>query len=444
MRAETWIPVFLHPAGADSSALSATTGSQQVGRADFAGFDHAGIWQGTAASFADVHPVGAEYSYLTSTTGAQQGGYVSSGGEANAGIWAGSAGSFVNLQPPLNATSEINATIGGQQAGFFANGGSNQAALWSGTAVSFVDLTPNGATNSEINGMATGQQAGSALLAGILSAGIWAGTPESFQDLNPVDATQSRIYATTGTQQAGYATLDGVIEGGIWAGTKASFQSVHPAGASQSRLYATVGTRQAGFATFAGQSHAGVWAGTAESFFDLHGVLPANYGTSRANGMWTDGTEVYVVGYAQNDTLGRTEAILWKLFIEPPAAVVAVKASFKGKGKKAVFTIQNRGEATDTFRLKRLGREKFSPSKERKNYRVKYRLGGKNVANALKKGRATVEIAAGAQARLIVKFNQRRKVSRKTKVKIRIQATSMTDASKSSVGTLRMKLKPRR
>jgi hypothetical protein len=69
-----------------------------------------------------------------------------------------------------------------------------------------------------------------------------------------------------------------------------------------------------------GSEHAAFWHGTRESWVDLESFLPANYFGSNALGVWTDGQTIQVVGYARNDTLNRSEAILWTNTVPEPAS----------------------------------------------------------------------------------------------------------------------------
>jgi hypothetical protein len=71
-------------------------------------------------------------------------------------------------------------------------------------------------------------------------------------------------------------------------------------------------------------SHAGLWNGTAASFIDLHKLLPAGYSESTANGVWTDGQIIQIVGSAYNAAAMREEAIVWNGDLVPDPPTVSV------------------------------------------------------------------------------------------------------------------------
>jgi hypothetical protein len=161
-------------------------------------------------------------------------------GFAHAGIWQGSAASWVDLHPSAIARhSFANATDGVHQYGFveLLSNGSDHAAMWSGTAASFADMNPPSATASSILGVAGGQQAGSASYPGSLNehATLWFGTAQSAIDLHPAQAASgySDLLATDGVFQVGVASIGSGPHAGLWQGTAASFVDLHaflPAG----------------------------------------------------------------------------------------------------------------------------------------------------------------------------------------------------------------------
>ena len=107
---------------------------------------------------------------------------------------------------------------------------------------------------------------------------------------------------------------------GLWHGTPESFVDLNPAGFSGSAAYATDGTYQVGYASGPGQIRAGLWQGTPDSWVNLSAFLPANYATAYAQGVSSDGTNLYVVGWALNTTTVQYEAVLWQRPIPAPAA----------------------------------------------------------------------------------------------------------------------------
>ncbi len=396
LHAQTWTVTYLTPDGAFNSAASAyaTTGTRQVG---YSG-GHATIWSGTAASPIDLHPdggVGATASGLNAINGTQQAGYATIGGTNHAGIWAGTKESFVDLHPddPNVTYSIVQATSGTQQAGNIMTGGVSHGGIWAGGKASFLDLNPDssGATASGLNATTGTQQAGYATIGGSAHAGIWAGTKDSFVDLHPYAAdavtTASVIRATTGAQQAGRTVVDGVSRAAIWAGSKGSFVDLHPesTGATSSYLYDTNGTQQAGYAIINGASHAGIWTGTAGSFIDLHVLLPADYSTSEARSVWTDGATILVAGSARNSVVNRTEAVVWKMtpkVVPPPkpaAPVVKIIGAKNLTTAKAKLTIKGSATGPVTSVTYRIGSRPAKAAKGTAKWSLKAALKpGKN------------------------------------------------------------------
>jgi hypothetical protein len=70
--------------------------------------------------------------------------------------------------------------------------------------------------------------------------------------------------------------------------------------------------------------HAVIWAGSKDSAVDLHSFLSSDYGWSAANGIWEDGSGIYVVGWAYNLTTDTSEAILWFQPVPEPGSLVAL------------------------------------------------------------------------------------------------------------------------
>jgi hypothetical protein len=96
---------ILHPGPnfVESEILGMAQG-QQVGYAFALGQnDHAALWSGTAASYLDLNPPGAGLSFLYGTCGSAQVGYANLAGHNGAGVWFGTAESFVSLAAFLPA-----------------------------------------------------------------------------------------------------------------------------------------------------------------------------------------------------------------------------------------------------------------------------------------------------------------------------------------------------
>ena len=243
--------IDLAPAGADwmSDAIG-TTGTQQVGNAEFNNVNHAGLWHGTAASWVDLNPTGAASSNLVGFSDTQQVGSATFSNATHAGRWNGTAGSWVDLNPAGATGSVANAVAGTQQVGqaTFANG--KHAGLWNGTAASWVDLNPAGATESDAQFTSGTQELGYAKFGSNNHAGLWNGTATSWVDLNPAGATSSQVNGTSGTQQVGQATFGSVTHAGLWNGTASSWVDLNPSGATTSVVDAVYGTTQVGYAKF--------------------------------------------------------------------------------------------------------------------------------------------------------------------------------------------------
>jgi hypothetical protein len=105
-----------------------------VGQALFEDGAHAGLWNGTAASWVDL---GLGEAWATS--GTRQAGY----GPAGAALWRGTAASRVDLNPAGASSSTAYGISGQYQVGCATTGsayGPSIASLWSGTAASWENL----------------------------------------------------------------------------------------------------------------------------------------------------------------------------------------------------------------------------------------------------------------------------------------------------------------
>jgi len=77
------------------------------------------------------------------------------------------------------------------------------------------------------------------------------------------------------------------------------------------------GGLQVGYANLGGINRACLWNGTADSLMDLHQFVPGGFNDSVANGIWTDGPNIHVVGHGTNSATGRPNALMW--VFEPDA-----------------------------------------------------------------------------------------------------------------------------
>lgn len=253
-----------------------------------------------------------------------------------AASWNGTADSLVVLhQKGAVASSIIYAIDAEQQAGYILSTDFQvRASVWSGTPDSRVDIHPDIATDSIALGVNAGQQVGFAEIADKYHASLWSGTAESWIDLNPANSTRSSAQAVYAGQQVGYAVV-GAQHAGIWSGTAASWIDLNPAGATTSSAQDVFNGQQVGYAIINNQTHAGLWSGTSESWEDLSLVLGDSWNYSVAEGIWSDETTLYVVGYGRNTDAQRDEALLWTRPIPAPgAAALLVGGLFAAGGRR--------------------------------------------------------------------------------------------------------------
>ena len=113
-------------------------------------------------------------------------------------------------------------------------------------------------------------------------------------------------------QQVGYIAKSGFAGriAVLWAGSAESALSLAPIDSSESWAQGVWRGQQVGYVTFTKQ-HAVLWNGAAHARFDLHSVLPSDFDTSNARGIWSDRSRTYVVGWGADSATGRTEALMW-------------------------------------------------------------------------------------------------------------------------------------
>lgn len=335
-----WTVTNLHPANAVRSEAHGLWGGQQVGEVfDANGVMHASMWSGTAASWVDLDPAGNGSSALGASAGRQVGFLYVDPSTTHASLWSGTAASRVDLNPTGTewTASQANAISGNQQVGQVSNdGGVNHASLWTGTAASWIDLSPVGAapfTSSNALSIDAGREVGWATVNGSSHASLWSGTAASWVDLNPAGSLGSTAYGISGDQQAGSASFSGSPHAGIWHNTAASWLDLNPSGATVSVAFGTYSGWQAGYAAVGGKFRASLWNGSAASWQDLSLALPANWTTSIAESVWSDGTTLFVSGYARDVAAGRYEAMLWSRPIPEPGtgALIGLVALLAGR-----------------------------------------------------------------------------------------------------------------
>lgn len=303
-----WMFTNLHPPGAAFSYAFGGRDGQQVGQYGMQGnLTRAAMWTGNHDSLVDLHPERQPGSVALAAVGGRQGGSTWDGGVFRAALWDDNAASFLSLEPAGSGASEISGMYGSKQVGTARFNGQTRAGFWQSTAASWVDLHPLTYSHSFALGIYDNQVVGYIQPNIAQFAALWTGTAASVVNLNPAGAATSRAMGVYGGQQVGYAEFDGTHNAGLWNGTAASWVNLNPAGSTWSEASATIGTLQAGTVQLNGLYRASLWSGTAASRVDMH---PAGFMWSFATGIWQEGTDTFVVGWAQKAS-GERNAIMW-------------------------------------------------------------------------------------------------------------------------------------
>ena len=281
------------------SEVRGVSGGIQVG--DFAGFG--AFWKGTTDCYFVAPGAGSMGRHLFGISGGWAVGQeysISSPEHSHPMLWQlldTNSLPGIDLLPASADAGGVFAITGarsdnrGRQAGWAGVGDVRTAAYWQGTAVSYVDLHPNQVSNwvSSVARALYGDQQGGWVEDNISSrhAALWQGTAASFQDLHPSasvipESYDSFILGMTDGIQVGYLmSPDG--------------QTIQAA----------------------------LWEGTANSFLSLNSLLPAGYRASQAiAASWFNG-ELWVVGWAQNTSLDRSEAMAWIYSAEAPKLTIS-------------------------------------------------------------------------------------------------------------------------
>jgi hypothetical protein len=249
-------------------------------------------------------------------------------------IFSATDGSIVaNLHPASSEQSYVDHVRDGTQVG--SVGGTHQAAMWTGSAGTVVSLHPAGYANSTATGVYGDRQVGFGAPGGLTGqhALLWSSSATAYVDLNPFGGDGSAAWGIFGDQQVG--TWQAPADGGVrphavvWHGTAASAVDLHPAGWAYSYAFATNGVQQVGSGgpTAVGSERALLWESTSGSVVDLHALLPAEFVTSRAEGIDEFGN---VIGTAKlaGDV---SHAVMWRV-PEPHLAVGGVVAVIMASG----------------------------------------------------------------------------------------------------------------
>lgn len=285
----------------NTSEIEGTNGNLQVGLASGSGtgfFNHAILWNNTAASAIDLHPTvltGYSTSEADATSATQQVGRAAgsaTSGNTHAMIWNGDPTLAADLNPTniTGYTSSFGYGVKGNYAvgsarGTTPTGGNDHAMLWLGGA--------NIATD--------------------------AGTAVDLNPTNLVGRTSSIAYGTTsdGTIQVGFSSGTGTGNNShatLWGSSANSAVDLNPAGVTTSVAY-DAGSDAAGNpievgygngTATGGKNQAFLWSGLATSFINLGALLPAGW-TSQASSIDSFGN-IYGTGF---NTANRPFAIEW-------------------------------------------------------------------------------------------------------------------------------------
>ena len=313
-RAAQWTVTLLHPAGATASQGRGVSANQQVGYVFMNGAGASALWTGSAESYTTLDPSSAD-GECDDVANGRQVGYVFFGTGTTgmrASLWNGTRNSRIDLHPGGDGDSRAYGVTTGFQVGYVYQILSSRAAMWSGTSASYRSLHPEFAAHSWAYGVSANQQVGLIRLNNNQNhAALWSGTPSSFVDLHPAGATYSIALDVANNEQVGWIEVGGQRHAGMWRGTAASWIDLNPPGASSSEAHAMAGGFQVGHARLAGAIRACIWAGSATSCTDLSAYLPSGFTSSTAEGIWTDGNAVNIVGSAYRDSTHNYEAVLW-------------------------------------------------------------------------------------------------------------------------------------
>ena len=339
--------IYQPPAGFVETQGEGIAGKQRVGAGRIAGgvypeFTHAFLWKANSTIPVDLHPSGATYSRANATDGIKQVGYVEGNNypyiNRKAALWSGTPQSVVLLMPPdQNYFSEATSIAGDQQVGYvdysFRGVGSGytyiiHSALWHGTPESYVDLHPHlpGANSpgdqrsKRFDTDGTSQVGYTQFyvpesLGGYRSetrATLWFGTAESAVILHPTGWDASYAYGVKNGTQVGYGFQTAGFtptQALVWHGSAESLVIL-----GEGTALDTNGKTHVGSAPFGYSSHAFRWDGDSGSGFDLHNVLPPGYTNSGASDIDDAGN---IIGWAQTPS-GYLVGVLWSVTFNAP------------------------------------------------------------------------------------------------------------------------------
>lgn len=330
--AAQWTVTNLHPSGADyyNSRAYAADRNTQSGVVDHlnanypANIQRACTWTSTSESFLDMGfddtaTLESQSSIRSAAGGTRVGSwYVRfdatvdplDPGHQVAMLWDG--GSIIMLGAWTDMSSWANGASTVSQVGYYQTPviTNKHACMWTGSLASMIDLHPVGRNYSEANAATENNQGGHA--DGM--AHLWSGTAASAINLHPSGTVASVIKAMHGNSQVGWVrlTTGATWCASMWEGPSHTWINLHPANTAYSEALGMDDENQVGYVDIDGtQPHAALWSGSASSWVDLHALLPAEFTTSMAFAISSDGARQYVAGYAHSSLRGRDEAIVW-------------------------------------------------------------------------------------------------------------------------------------
>jgi hypothetical protein len=313
--AQQWTAIVLHPAGMQSSVVTAVNATHQGGYVNWpigSSTTQAGVWAGTAGSWTPFSTESQIAGVLGMDEHRQVGSFTSP--PLHASMWTGTAQSWTSMHPAGTTHSHIAAVFGGMQVGAIrlSVSGSDRAALWRGSPESFLDLHPASALSSVGVGTDGVLQGGYIRLQATNTTVpvIWNGTAASMVNLRP--GGSGYLHGMAPGVQVGEIFEPGMTIAALWRGSAASFVNLNPPGNNLARLRATTGRVHVGaFGQFNG-SRAGVNFDSPTSWVSLHQFLPSEYGSfSEATCIYQSGPTIYVGGWARYNLTFSDHAILW-------------------------------------------------------------------------------------------------------------------------------------
>lgn len=304
-----WTVAYLHPTSLNAieSVATSVEGRRQVGfirKSINWNTRRAVEWISSASSLRSKHPANSVSSEALCIRDQTVVGWVKSGNVPRAFRWR----TLASGDELASTASEAHAHDNGSSGGIL----DSDAYLWDspdGSVVLHHEADGQQHGMSVVYGMHDERRVGTVWsLSGGHRAYLWMGSPSSARVLHPFWASSSEAWGVFGNRQVG--SVD--YRAALWRDSSNNLTELHPPGAAISGARGVHGGYQVGYASFGKERIAGIWTDTAESWQSLHALLPPHFSLSQANGVWTEGNRISVVGYGVNSQTSRTEALLWR------------------------------------------------------------------------------------------------------------------------------------